>query len=238
MLKIIPFLNELAQHNHKSWFDENRNSYQEARAELLDFVENLLKQLSKANPWMLALKPNTCLFRINRDVRFSKNKNPYKTHAGIYMAPGGRNSGNAGFYIHIEPSKSFIGGGVYGPEPNVLKAIRREIYFNAAAFKQIVLNEGFQKTFGQLMDERLKRPPKGFPADFTDMECSNISILLYHIRFQMMILVLISFLELSDIFKFFYEQLNFYYFIFIYPPSMTSWYIILPMSSYIIIKIY
>ncbi|MBG0782443.1 MAG: DUF2461 domain-containing protein [Bacteroidales bacterium] len=170
MLKIIPFLNELAQHNHKSWFDENRNSYQEARAELLDFVENLLKQLSKANPWMLALKPNTCLFRINRDVRFSKNKNPYKTHAGIYMAPGGRNSGNAGFYIHIEPSKSFIGGGVYGPEPNVLKAIRREIYFNAAAFKQIVLNEGFQKTFGQLMDERLKRPPKGFPADFPDME--------------------------------------------------------------------
>ncbi|MDN5349386.1 MAG: hypothetical protein PWQ54_782 [Bacteroidales bacterium] len=170
MLKIIPFLNELAQHNHKSWFDENRNSYQEARAELLDFVENLLKQLSKANPWMLTLKPNTCLFRINRDVRFSKNKNPYKTHAGIYMAPGGRNSGNAGFYIHIEPSKSFIGGGVYGPEPNVLKAIRREIYFNAAAFKQIVLNEGFQKTFGQLMDERLKRPPKGFPADFPDME--------------------------------------------------------------------
>lgn len=170
MLKIIPFLNELAQHNHKSWFDENRNSYQEARAELLDFVENLLKQLSKANPWMLALKPNTCLFRINRDVRFSKNKNPYKTHAGIYMAPGGRNSGNAGFYIHIEPSKSFIGGGVYGPEPIVLKAIRREIYFNAAAFKQIVLNEGFQKTFGQLMDERLKRPPKGFPADFPDME--------------------------------------------------------------------
>jgi uncharacterized protein (TIGR02453 family) len=119
---------------------------------------------------MLTLKPNTCLFRINRDVRFSKNKNPYKTYAGIYMAPGGRNSGNAGFYIHIEPSKSFIGGGVYGPEPNVLKAIRREIYFNAAAFKQIVLNEGFQKTFGQLMDERLKRPPKGFPADFPDME--------------------------------------------------------------------
>jgi uncharacterized protein (TIGR02453 family) len=170
MLKIIPFLNELAQHNHKSWFDENRNSYQEARAELLDFVENLLKQLSKTNPWMLTLKPNTCLFRINRDVRFSKNKNPYKTYAGIYMAPGGRNSGNAGFYIHIEPSKSFIGGGVYGPEPIVLKAIRREIYFNAAAFKQIVLNEGFQKTFGQLMDERLKRPPKGFPADFPDME--------------------------------------------------------------------
>jgi len=170
MLKIIPFLNELKEHNHKSWFDENRDTYQEARVELLDFVEHLLKQLSPANPWVLALKPNTCLFRINRDVRFSKNKDPYKTHTGIFIAPGGRSSGNAGFYLHLEPSNSFIGGGVYGPEPQVLKAIRQEIYFNSTAFKHIVLDEGFQKTFGQLMDERLKRPPKGFPADFPDIE--------------------------------------------------------------------
>ncbi len=170
MLKIIPFLNELAHNNHKNWFDEHRDIYQEARLEVLELVESILKQISLANPWMLTLKPNTCLFRINRDIRFSKNKDPYKTHAGIFIAPGGRSSGNAGFYLHIEPSNSFIGGGVYGPDPKVLQAIRQEIYFNAAVFKQIVLNNSFYQTFGDLMDERLKRPPKGFPADFPDME--------------------------------------------------------------------
>lgn len=170
MLKIIPFLLELAENNNKNWFDEHRDEYQEARLEVLDLVEKLLKQLSYTTPWVTTIKPSSCLFRINRDIRFSKNKEPYKTHTGIFIAPGGRSSGNPGFYLHIEPSNSFIGGGLYAPDPKVLQAIRQEIYFNAAEFKQIVLDKVFNQTFGDLMDEQLKRPPKGFPADFPDIE--------------------------------------------------------------------
>jgi len=170
MLKIIPFLIELAENNNKGWFDDHRDHYQEARVEVLDLVENILEQLSSVVPWSSTIKPASCLFRINRDIRFSKNKEPYKTHTGIFIAPGGRSSGNPGFYLHIEPSNSFIGGGVYAPDPNVLKAIRQEIYFHAAEFKQIILNDTFYQTFGDMMDERLKRPPKGFPVDFPDIE--------------------------------------------------------------------
>jgi len=170
MLKIIPFLTQLAVNNNKDWFDANRETYQEARAEIIELVSMILKEISFEHPWAAGIKPGSCLFRINRDIRFSKNKDPYKTNTGVFITPGGKSSGNAGFYLHIEPANSFIGGGVYAPQPNVLKAIRQEIYFNAESFKQIVLDPGFNKTFGELMDERLKRPPKDFPADFPDIE--------------------------------------------------------------------
>ncbi|MDA3942364.1 MAG: DUF2461 domain-containing protein [Bacteroidetes bacterium] len=169
-LKIIPFLAELAQNNHKDWFDEHRNQYDTARTELVELVSEMLNALSPIEPWVSILSPSKCIFRINRDVRFSNNKEPYKTGIGVFIAPGGRSAGNAGYYLHIEPGKSFIGGGIYAPSPEVLKAIRQEIYYNAADFLSIINHPGFKEKYGEMLDERLKRPPKGFPADFDYVE--------------------------------------------------------------------
>lgn len=169
-MKIIPFLAELAENNTKEWFDTHRQQYNLARTELVEFTAKLLESLSYSNPWVSVLNPSKCLYRINRDIRFSNDKTPYKTGVGIFIAPGGRSSGNAGYYLHIEPNNSFIGGGIYAPQPAVLRAIRQEIYFNSDSFVKILNAPAFKENFGQMMDERLKRPPKGFPADFKHIE--------------------------------------------------------------------
>lgn len=169
-MKIISFLAELAENNNKDWFDSNREEYTIARKEMVDFTAELLKSLSHTNPWTSVLSPSKCLYRINRDIRFSNDKTPYKTGMGIFIAPGGRSAGNAGYYLHLEPKNSFIGGGVYAPQPAVLRALRQEIYFRADDFIKIINASDFKACFDQLMDERLKRPPKGFPSDFEHIE--------------------------------------------------------------------
>lgn len=169
-MKIISFLAELAENNTKEWFDEHRQEYELARKELVIFITEVLDSLSQSNPWASVLTPSKCLYRINRDIRFSKNKTPYKTGLGIFIAPGGRSSGNAGYYLHIEPNNSFIGGGIYAPQAAVLRAIRQEIYFNSEKFIEIIHSPNFKAHFDLMTDDRLKRPPKGYPADFKHIE--------------------------------------------------------------------
>lgn len=165
-LKIIPFLSQLKENNNRDWFEAHRPDFEEAKSELVLLVTGLLKELAVFEPSMALLDPKKSIFRIYRDVRFSKNKDPYKTALGAFMAVGGKSGNHAGYYIHFEPDNCFIGGGIYGPEPATLKAIRQEIYFNGAAFDQLLHQPNFVKTFGEMRDEKLKRPPKGFPADF------------------------------------------------------------------------
>ncbi len=165
-LKIIPFLSQLKENNNRVWFEEHKPDFEEAKKELIALVTGLLKELAVFEPSLALLDPKKCIFRIYRDVRFSKNKDPYKTALGAFMAIGGKSGNHAGYYIHFEPENCFVGGGIYGPEPNTLKAIRQEIYFNGAEFDTLIHQPPFVKTFGSLMDEKLKRPPKGFPADF------------------------------------------------------------------------
>jgi uncharacterized protein (TIGR02453 family) len=169
-LKIIPFLAELTKNNNKEWFDNHREQYDVARKELVAFATELVEKLGLTNPWVSVLNPSKCVYRINRDIRFSKDKTPYKKALNIFIAPGGRSSGNAGYYLHIEPLNSYMGGGIFGPSPEVLRAIRQEIYFNSEKFIEILNEPVFKETFGEMMDERLIRPPKGFPADFKHIE--------------------------------------------------------------------
>lgn len=165
-LKIIPFLASLKENNDRIWFETNKAAFDEAKNELVFLVAGLIKKIALFDPPVALLDPKKCIFRIYRDVRFSKNKEPYKTALGAFMAQGGKSGGNAGYYIHFEPDNCFIGGGIYGPEPTVLKAIRQEIYFNGSEFHAIVQQDDFVKTFGEMQEEKLKRPPKGFPSDF------------------------------------------------------------------------
>ena len=168
--RIIDFLTDLSANNDKTWFDAHRNDFEVAKNELLSIVENVITDLSVFDSTIGTPEAKKCIFRQHRDVRFSKNKQPFKTNMGAFIVRGGKNSSNAGYYVHFEPGQSFVGGGIYAPQPEVLHAIRTEIYFNAPTFKSIVFNENFRHIFGDLMDERLVKAPKVFPADFADIE--------------------------------------------------------------------
>lgn len=168
----LDFLTRLAANNHREWFDANRSEYQSLRSDLLRTADELILQIRQFDPSIGTLTASECLFRINRDIRFSKNKDPYKTNMGVFIARGGRKSSFAGYYLHIEPGTSFIGGGVYMPMPPLLKKFRQEIFYNYPKFKSIVSAPEFVKTFGSLSDmgDRLSRPPKGYDSSFEGIE--------------------------------------------------------------------
>jgi len=167
---IIEFLSELSENNHKEWFDSHKESYLQAKQEMEELVEEVITKFSVFDPQIADQQAKKCVFRIYRDVRFSKNKAPYKNNMGGFIVPGGKKSGKAGYYLHLEPGNSFIAGGVYMPESANLKKVREEILYNIDDFKKIIKAKDFVKNFGTVNGEKLKRPPKGFPADFEDIE--------------------------------------------------------------------
>ncbi len=168
--KVLEFLSTLKENNDRDWFKANKQYYEEARAEFKSMVENLIPALAITNPLLGNLEAKDTIFRIYRDVRFSKDKSPYKIGMGAYMAPGGRKSLLAGYYLHIEPGNSFLAGGSYCPKGDYLKSIRSEIYYNNSEFNTILNSDNFKKLFGEIEGSRLKRPPVGFPKDFEDIE--------------------------------------------------------------------
>ena len=170
MKEVIHFLHLLDSNNDRDWFNANRPLYESAREQFELTATSIIAGISTFDNSIGLLPAKECMFRIYRDVRFSKNKLPYKNNMGASIKSGGRKSGNAGYYIHIEPGKSFLGGGIYMPEPETLKKIRQEIYFNAEEFKKIINHADFKTSFGELSNEdMLKRPPKDFPSDFADI---------------------------------------------------------------------
>lgn len=167
---IFEFLIDLRFNNNKPWFKENNDRYQKAKSGFEQFTDTLIPKLKQLDDSIDVTSSKECVFRIFRDVRFSKNKEPYKINFGAFISKGGRKSPFAGYYIHIEPDKSFIGGGIYMPESNILKAIRTEIYENIEEFKRIISNSNFNKYFPEIYGDKLKMAPKGFPKDFKDID--------------------------------------------------------------------
>lgn len=169
---VIPFLTDLTENNNKAWFDKNKPWFKEAMNDFHDFVDQLLVRLTESDKSLLGVSAKECVFRIYRDVRFSKDKTPYKTHFGAHMAVGGRKSKKAGFYLHLEPTgNSFTGGGVHMPEAPILKALRNEFYQVPEELLEILENPNYKKYFNGLWDEdKLKMAPKGFPKDFKHID--------------------------------------------------------------------
>jgi uncharacterized protein (TIGR02453 family) len=168
MQKVLVFLKDLAENNNKPWFDENRDKYLEAKKEIESFTIKLIQEFGETEPSIANLEAKECLFRINRDVRFSKDKSPYKTNFGISINPGGKKSELAGYYIHIEPAKSFVGGGLWMPMPEQLGKIRQEIDYNLEQFEELIKAPTFKKQYGTLNSGKeisLVRVPKGYEAD-------------------------------------------------------------------------
>lgn len=167
----ISFLEELIQNNTKEWFDNNRAKYQNARKNFIAQMEKLISIVQHIDNSVGSIDPKSTVFRINRDIRFSKDKSPYKTNFGGVIAKGGNRKSPYGcYYFHLEPGQSFIGGGVYTPEPKILKTIREDIYGRPEEFRNIIDDKEFNSIFGELWGDKLKRAPKGFPADFKEVD--------------------------------------------------------------------
>ncbi|OIP05343.1 MAG: hypothetical protein AUJ97_01080 [Bacteroidetes bacterium CG2_30_32_10] len=167
---ILSFLEQLTQNNNKEWFQENKATYEKLRQEFIDFINKLIPAIAEFDNNIKHISAKDCLFRIYRDVRFSKDKTPYKNNFGAYIAANGKNSRSAGYYFHIEPAGSMLAGGIYLPPPDVLKLVRSEIYYNMVAYKKIINDKLFLKQFGSVEGEKLVHAPKDFPKDFADID--------------------------------------------------------------------
>lgn len=162
------FLSDLDENNNKVWFDENRKRYEAAKKDFEQFVGELLQANVAVIPELDGRNPKDCIFRIFRDVRFSKDKIPYKNNFGAGFGKNERKVvHSAGFYLHLQPgNNSFIGGGVWMPEAVSLKAIRQEIDYNFDEFKQIIEARSFRKAFDSLdTSDKLKKKPQGYEED-------------------------------------------------------------------------
>lgn len=170
MQAVFQFLTGLKENNNKEWFNDHRKEYDEAKEQMLFLTDVMIQEIRRFDSDVPALNAKDCLFRIFRDVRFSKDKSPYKTNMGSFIAPGGRKSELGGYYIHMEPGASFIGGGVWCPAPDVLRAIRQEIYESPESFKEVYYDDDFKQYFQEIMGEKLVTAPKGFDKEFTDID--------------------------------------------------------------------
>ncbi len=166
------FLKDLAKNNNREWFQENKARHDQARSNVLEFVGELIAGLSKIDKTVSAdLDPKTCVMRIYRDVRFSLNKTPYKNNFGAGISQQGKNFNGPGYYLHIHPEESFIAGGCWMPEADMLKSIRQEIDYSGTDFREIVTAPAFKGYFGEPDQEyKLKTMPKGYSGDHPDIE--------------------------------------------------------------------
>lgn len=167
---LLNFLSNLSENNNREWFNDHKEQFVLLKDDFEGFIHELIPKVREIDPTIGPVEAKNCIFRIYRDVRFSKNKDPYKTHFGAYIASGGRKSKTCGYYLHIDPKEAFIAAGAYNPEPQILKEIRYELLDRTDDFKKIIENKDFKKIYGELAGEKLKTVPKGFPKDFKDLE--------------------------------------------------------------------
>lgn len=161
--KTFNFIENLAQNNNREWFAEHKELYEEARADLFPFIATLIKELSAIDPEYAAdTAPKKALMRIYRDVRFSKNKDPYKKNYGIAFDVKGYGPHTPSYYLHLEPGSCFFGVGFWQPEAQILKMIREEIDYNTTAFLDVIEADDFKKLFKLSKEDQLKNAPKGY----------------------------------------------------------------------------
>ncbi|GHV34032.1 TIGR02453 family protein [Bacteroidia bacterium] len=162
MKNIISFLSELKQNNHKEWFDANRERYNAIKKDYYQFVDKMIAGIAKFDSSVAGLRAKDVVFRINRDIRFSHDKSPYKTNFGAYVCPKGKKSGFGGYYLHIEATQCMFATGVHMTDPSYLNSIREDIIAEGEKFESAI-----KSAKGFVLDEedKLKTVPKNFPKD-------------------------------------------------------------------------
>ena len=165
----LEFMRDLVANNHREWFHANRSRYDAAKAELCGVVERVLTNMSAFEP-LANTAVKECIFRINRDIRFSKDKSPYKSNLAFAIGPGGRHSGRTDYYVHIQPgNQSFLGAGMWQPTPANLAKFRQEVDYNVGELKNIIEADAFKAYFPEASGELMKTTPKGYAADHPDI---------------------------------------------------------------------
>jgi uncharacterized protein (TIGR02453 family) len=168
----LDFLTAIKCNNNRDWFIANRPSYLDAKDNFESFVQEVIDRIILFEPIMKGLEAKSCVFRINRDIRFSNDKSPYKSHFGAFIVRGGKKNGDkyAGYYFHIEPGASIMAGGAYTPPAPWLSVIREKISDSPEEFLKITSDKNFIKYFKSLDGEKLKTAPKGYPKDHPQIE--------------------------------------------------------------------
>ena len=164
----LKYLSQLKKNNNKPWFEAHRLPYETARADFAAFIQMMLESYGGKNSSIVGMTAKDCIFRINRDVRFSKDKTPYKSHFSAVIKKGGKKSIYAGYYFHCEPGASFIGGGLWMPTPLELKKIRQEIDYNWEAFQDCISTKNFKKIYKDLYKDdavNMRFMPKGYDKE-------------------------------------------------------------------------
>lgn len=157
-------MGELEKNNDKVWFEANRSRYEAARDNFKEKVGELINDIGSFDPDIALLETKNCVFRQNRDIRFSKDKRPYKNNFGAYFNRGGKKINTASYYLHLEPGKSIFAGGLYDPDAAQLARVRQEIDYNLKEWMKILKDRNFKKNFpsGLSQASKLSRPPKGY----------------------------------------------------------------------------
>lgn len=188
---MLDFLSELSENNNKLWFDENRNRWMQVKSEFTSLVQEFIMRISDFDASILKLRASDCIFRINRDIRFSNDKTPYKDWLGAYIIEGGRKNWRCGYYVHIQPNnESLIGAGLHLPQSSWLADVRVGIAEDGAELERLLKRKNFKDAFGEISGEKLKNPPRNFDKEqkyielikmksfdivsgFSDVEISN-----------------------------------------------------------------
>ena len=169
----LQFLDDLKANNNRDWFLENKKRYEAFKKDYQQLVADLLDAMKPLDPSLEMLEVKNCTFRINRDIRFSKDKTPYKSHLGIWLSSGAKGLNRSGYYIHLEKGASFIAGGLYCPESEDLKKMRKEIAFFYDDLEAILAEKDFKSEFGDFdRNEKgtLKNPPRGYDKEHPAIE--------------------------------------------------------------------
>jgi len=169
----LQFLDDLKKNNNRDWFQDNKKRYEIFKKDYHQLVSDFLDVMKPLDPSLELLEVKNCTFRINRDIRFSKDKSPYKAHLGVWMSTGAKGANRAGYYVHIEKGASFIAGGFYSPEAADLKKVRKEIAFFHEDLEAILADKNFKKEFGSLdinETNSLKSMPRGYEKDHPAIE--------------------------------------------------------------------
>jgi len=169
----LQFLDDLKANNNRDWFLDNKKRYEVFKKDYQQLVADFLDAMKPLDPSLEMLEVKNCTFRINRDIRFSKDKSPYKDHIGVWLSSGSKGMNRSGYYVHIARTGSFIAGGFYCPEAEDLKKVRKEIAYFHEDLEEIINNKNFQKEFGDFdRNEKnlLKNPPRGYEKDHPAIE--------------------------------------------------------------------
>jgi uncharacterized protein (TIGR02453 family) len=161
----LTFLADLIANNNTEWMHANKKRYENYKKDYHAYIASILAEMKPLDKSLEPLEVKNCTFRINRDIRFSKDKSPYKTNMGVWFTQNKNRKNSPGYYIHYEKGNSFIAGGIWCPEVTELKLIRKEIEFFYDDLEKIVADKNFKKEFGEITREAqnmLKKAPKGY----------------------------------------------------------------------------